>query len=138
MKNIYDLYRYHELKKRLEKIEERLNNDWFISEYVSHTLEKEKEENIKGDLTADILKVGHHGSTTSTSEKFLKKVMPQIALISVGEDNSYGHPNQKVLDRLKKYNVKVYRTDIDGEIKLKIKNNGKISLNVMNKKRETN
>ena len=64
--------------------------------------------------------------------------MPQIALISVGEDNSYGHPNQKVLDRLKKYNVKVYRTDIDGEIKLKIKNNGKISLNVMNKKRETN
>lgn len=101
-------------------------------------LEKEKEEHIKGDLTADILKVGHHGSTTSTSEKFLKKVMPQIALISVGEDNSYGHPNQKVLDRLKKYNVKVYRTDIDGEIKLKIKNNGKISLNVMNKKRETN
>ena len=44
MKNIYDLYRYHELKKRLEKIEERLNNDWFISEYVSHTLEKEKED----------------------------------------------------------------------------------------------
>ena len=44
MKNIYDLYRYHELKKRLEKIEERLNSDWFISEYVSHTLEKEKED----------------------------------------------------------------------------------------------
>ena len=44
MKNIYDLYRYQELKKRLEKIEERLNNDWFISEYVSHTLEKEKED----------------------------------------------------------------------------------------------
>ena len=44
MKNIYDLYRYHELKKRLEKIEERLNNDQFISEYVSHTLEKEKED----------------------------------------------------------------------------------------------
>ena len=44
MKNIYDLYRYHELKKRLEKIEERLNNDWFISKYVSHTLEKEKED----------------------------------------------------------------------------------------------
>ena len=44
MKNIYDLYRYHELKKKKEKIEERLNNDWFISEYVSHTLEKEKED----------------------------------------------------------------------------------------------
>ena len=44
MANSYNLYRYHELKKRLEKIEERLNNDWFISEYASHTLEKEKED----------------------------------------------------------------------------------------------
>ena len=44
MANSYNLYSYHELKKRLEKIEERLNNDWFISEYVSHTLEKEKED----------------------------------------------------------------------------------------------
>ena len=44
MANSYNLYRYHELKKRLEKIEERLNNDWFMSEYVSHTLEKEKED----------------------------------------------------------------------------------------------
>ena len=44
MKNIYDLYRYHELKKRLEKIEERLNSDWFMSEYVSHILKKEKED----------------------------------------------------------------------------------------------
>ena len=44
MTNIYDLYRYHELKKRLEDIEKRLNSDWFMSEYVSHTLEKEKED----------------------------------------------------------------------------------------------
>ena len=44
MANSYNLYRYHELKKRLRAIEERLNNDWFISEYVSHTLEKEKED----------------------------------------------------------------------------------------------
>ena len=44
MANSYNLYRYHELKKRLEKIEERLNSDWFMSEYVSHTLEKEKED----------------------------------------------------------------------------------------------
>ena len=44
MANGYNLYRYHELKKRLEKIEERLNSDWFISEYVSHTLKKEKED----------------------------------------------------------------------------------------------
>ena len=44
MANSYNLYRYHELKKRLREIEERLNNDWFISEYASHTLEKEKED----------------------------------------------------------------------------------------------
>ena len=44
MANSYNLYKYHELKKRLREIEERLNNDWFISEYVSHTLEKEKED----------------------------------------------------------------------------------------------
>ena len=44
MTNSYNLYRYHELKKRLEKIEERLNGDWFISEYASHTLKKEKED----------------------------------------------------------------------------------------------
>ena len=44
MTNSYNLYRYHELKKRLEKIEERLNSDWFMSEYVSHTLKKEKED----------------------------------------------------------------------------------------------
>ena len=44
MANSYNLYRYHELKKRLEKIEKRLNSDWFVSEYVSHTLKKEKED----------------------------------------------------------------------------------------------
>lgn len=52
MKNIYDLYRYQELKKRLEKIEERLNSDWFMSEYVSHTLKKEKE-----DIYEEIIKM---------------------------------------------------------------------------------
>ena len=50
MKNIYDLYRYHELKKRLEKIEERLNSDWYIPECVFYTLEKEKED-IRKELT---------------------------------------------------------------------------------------
>ena len=52
MKKIYDLYRYHELKKKKKKIEERLNSDWFMSEYVSHTLEKEKE-----DIYAELIKM---------------------------------------------------------------------------------
>lgn len=96
-------------------------------------LEAEKEaEVLKNDISADILKVGHHGSITSTSEKFLRKVMPQIALISVGENNSYGHPSEIVLERLRKYGIQIYRTDLNGEIKIKIKNNGNIGMETIN------
>lgn len=65
-------------------------------------------------LKSDVLKVGHHGSDTSTSVDFLNAVSPEYAVIEVGEDNSYGHPDEKILKRLK--NVKVYRTDIHGDI----------------------
>ncbi len=68
------------------------------------------------DLKADILKVGHHGSTTSSSYLFLRTVLPQIAIISVGEGNSYGHPEQEILDRYTQADVKVYRTDKLGTI----------------------
>lgn len=63
-----------------------------------------------------ILKVGHHGSDTSTSQEFLNQVKPEVAVISVGKDNSYGHPNQEILNRLQQMNVEVYRTDLDGTI----------------------
>ncbi|UZE93205.1 MAG: MBL fold metallo-hydrolase [Candidatus Nealsonbacteria bacterium] len=69
-------------------------------------------------LNSDILKVGHHGSKTSTSEKFLEEVNPEIAVISVGKENSYGHPHPEVLDILDKYDIKVLRTDRDGDIKI--------------------
>lgn len=72
------------------------------------------------DLKADILKVGHHGSKTSTSEIFLKKVKPEIAIISVGRNN-YGHPHQQILELLKKYDIRIYRTDINGTVKLSFK-----------------
>ena len=75
------------------------------------------------DLKADVLKVGHHGSKSSTSANFLKEVNPNFAIISVGKDNSYGHPTQTVLDRLKQYGVKTYRTDEVGTII--ISSNGK-------------
>ncbi|MEH7453206.1 DNA internalization-related competence protein ComEC/Rec2, partial [Gottfriedia acidiceleris] len=73
------------------------------------------------DLKADVLKIGHHGSKTSTSEKFIKAVMPKIGIISVGEKNRYGHPTKEVLDRLKKYNVKILRTDELGAITYEFK-----------------
>lgn len=92
-------------------------------------LESEGETNISSDIKSNILKVGHHGSKTSTSEEFLKKVSPQIALIGVGKNNSYGHPNDEVLDRLEKINCNIFRTDYYGEIMMKIYKNGKILIN---------
>ena len=68
------------------------------------------------DLNADILKVSHHGSDTSTTEEFLKATDPKIAVISVGKNNSFGHPANSVLERLQNRNVKVLRTDIHGTI----------------------
>lgn len=66
----------------------------------------------------DVLKVGHHGSNTSSSEKFLNQVCPEIAIISVGEGNSYELPKEKIINRLKDRGSLIYRTDIDGTIQL--------------------
>lgn len=70
------------------------------------------------NLDADILKVAHHGSKTSTTEEFLYDVSPQVAVIQVGAKNRYGHPTPEVLKRLEEYDIKYYRTDIDGDIKI--------------------
>ena len=67
---------------------------------------------------ADVLKVGHHGSSDSTGKKFLDAVNPSIAVISCGLNNDYGHPDQALLDRLNKRNITIYRTDQDGSITL--------------------
>lgn len=68
------------------------------------------------DIDADYLKVGHHGSKTSTSDEFLRLVSPKEAIISVGRNNKYGHPNKEVINRLNKYKVKIRRTDEEGTI----------------------
>lgn len=67
----------------------------------------------------NVLKVGHHGSNTSSSKKFLEQVSPEIAIISVGKDNKYGHPKQAIIDRLNKMGIKIYRTDLNGTILIK-------------------
>lgn len=77
--------------------------------------ETENEEKINWE-PATVLKVGHHGSTTSTSLNFLKQVNPQIAVIMVGKDNSYGHPEQETLTKLNNMGSKIYRTDLNGTI----------------------
>jgi beta-lactamase superfamily II metal-dependent hydrolase len=68
------------------------------------------------NLQVQVLKVAHHGSKYATSEDFLKRAKPQIAIVSCGAWNRYGHPAQSVLDRLRAANVKLYRTDLQGEI----------------------
>ena len=68
------------------------------------------------DLSATVLKVGHHGSKDSTTYPFLREIMPKYAVISVGDDNTYGHPTSDALSRLRDAGVKVYRTDMQGDI----------------------
>ena len=69
----------------------------------------------------DVLKVGHHGSKTSSRKEFIDSIKPKYSIISVGKNNRYGHPNKEVLDNLE--DSKIYRTDQNGTIILKIKNN---------------
>ena len=71
------------------------------------------------NLKSDVLSVGHHGGKTSASKEFLKQVMPSYAVISVGRGNSYGHPHSETLELLENYGIKVFRTDMDGDIKFK-------------------
>jgi len=79
--------------------------------------ESEKEMLAKGyNLKADVLKVGHHGSTSSTTSAFLKAVAPKYAVISAGKDNDYGHPAPETLQKLNSAGVEIYRTDQDSTV----------------------
>ena len=98
-----------------------LNNHKFLFmgdagvEVEKYLLEKYNLQDI------DILKVGHHGSKTSSSKEFINEINPKYSIISVGKNNRYGHPNKEVLENLD--DSKIYRTDQDGSIMFKIKNN---------------
>jgi len=84
----------------------------------------EKEKDILEEYNIsnlDVLKVGHHGSKTSSDKNFIDEMNPKNSIISVGKNNRYGHPNKEALNNLA--NTKIYRTDQDGSIIFKIKNN---------------
>ena len=83
----------------------------------------------------DVLKVGHHGSRTSSSKNFIDEVNPKYSIISVGKNNRYGHPNKEVLNNLE--NSKIYRTDQDGSIMLKVRNN-KLRIEMCSPQKEVN
>ncbi|PIQ78596.1 hypothetical protein COV82_00330 [Candidatus Peregrinibacteria bacterium CG11_big_fil_rev_8_21_14_0_20_46_8] len=84
-------------------------------------IEKETESEIVAagvDIRADILKVAHHGSRSSSIQPMLDKIQPKIALISAGRDNKFGHPHPEVLERFTKMGVAIHRTDINGRIEI--------------------
>ncbi|HBJ2609295.1 TPA: MBL fold metallo-hydrolase [Clostridium botulinum] len=74
--------------------------------------------NSNEDLSSNVLKIGHHGSHSSSSKEFLDKINPKIAIISCGKNNDYRHPHKETMKELNKRNIEVYRTDIDGNIVL--------------------
>lgn len=84
--------------------------------------ERESEQDILNseyNISADVLKVGHHGSASSTTYPFLREIMPRIAVIQVGQGNSYGHPNVNTISRLEDAGAAVYRTDLNGTVIIK-------------------
>ena len=76
-------------------------------------------ENREAQLKSDILKVGHHGSRTSTSASFAQAVAPTYALISDGKNNKYGHPHKETLDTLTQFGARIFRTDLLGTVIMK-------------------
>lgn len=96
---------------------------------IEKVAENEMVKEYTNGLKADILKVGHHGSKTSTTKEFLDLINPSVALIGVGQNNKFGHPNEDVIKRLEEKNIQIYRTDEMGEISVIIDKNGKIKIN---------
>lgn len=100
-------------------------------------IEKVAEEEIlkqyknSNKLKANVLKVAHHGSKSSSIEEFLETVKPQIALIGVGKNNTFGHPNKDVLKRMEEEGCKIYRTDENGEITIRFNEKGKMWIDKM-------
>ena len=103
--------------------EKNLNNSSIViktvygSQSFLFTGDAEAEVEAKMKLSeATVLKVGHHGSSSSTSQILLNKVKPKYAIISCGKNNDYGHPTNKILDRLNQYGCEIHRTDLEGTI----------------------
>ena len=90
--------------------------------FLSGDLEIEAESKLVEsglDLRADVMKAGHHGSRTSTSESILDKVLPEISVISCGVDNPFDHPHAETIQHLQKRGIKIFRTDLDGRVELR-------------------
>ncbi|MCX6792707.1 MAG: ComEC/Rec2 family competence protein [Candidatus Falkowbacteria bacterium] len=92
--------------------------DFLLMGDAEKPVEEELLVNEKNNLNAEVIKLGHHGADTSSTEEFLKSVKPTLALISVGKDNSYGHPSPLIMKRLERLGIKSYLTEDSGTIHL--------------------
>ena len=120
--------------------ENPLNNNSIVAQFnynnfkmlFTGDIEKLAEQQIlkteKAEIRADILKVAHHGSKTSSIPEFIKAVRPRIALIGVGKNNTFGHPNQQTIKNLENIKCRIYRTDLQGEIIIKIDQKGRMNV----------
>ncbi len=120
--------------------ENPLNNNSIVAQFnynnfkmlFTGDIEKLAEQQIlkaeKAEIRADILKVAHHGSKTSSIPEFIKAVKPKIALIGVGKNNTFGHPNKQTIKNLENIKCRIYRTDIQGEIIIKIDQKGRMNV----------
>lgn len=120
--------------------ENPLNNNSIVAQFnynnfkmlFTGDIEKLAEQQIlkaeKAEIRADILKVAHHGSKTSSIPEFIKAVRPKIALIGVGKYNTFGHPNQQTIKNLENIKCRIYRTDLQGEIIIKIDQKGRMNV----------
>lgn len=120
--------------------ENPLNNNSIVAQFnynnfkmlFTGDIEKLAEQQIlkaeKAEIRADILKVAHHGSKTSSIPEFIKAVKPKIALIGVGKNNTFGHLNQQTIKNLENIKCRIYRTDLQGEIIIKIDQKGRMNV----------
>lgn len=92
-------------------------NSFLFTGDVHKSVEKQLIEG-NTNVSSDVLKIAHHGSKTSSAQDFIEKVSPAIAVIQCGKNNSYGHPHQETLEILKKYDIQVLRTDLQGDIEI--------------------
>lgn len=98
------------------RLESKNNSFLFTGDAESQSEKEMLESNERSALAADVLKIGHHGSSSSTTDEFLQAVQPKCAVIQLGRDNSYGHPHKETLEKLEKNQIEVFRTDLNGTI----------------------
>lgn len=126
IKTVAPVYDYDDLNDQSIVIRVTYKDSSFL---FTGDAEKESEDDITMDVSADVLSVGHHGSSTSTSDSFLRRVDPMYAVISCGKDNDYGHPHWETMEKLQDDDITIYRTDEDGTIICRTKGDGPADYN---------